>query len=254
MSKNNKGNVFAIAIMFFLFEYDSQIALSDAVLTHGKLEVSFPRTAVLYLRHPKKTPETMEILLKVPGDSCRYSIPILKINNYSMEKIFEKKLYFLLPFHIFSYENRFPELEKEKEQISWLQQQYGEMIKKMEELVQAGILTEYDRHTILAMAKKVLENIARKYENIKKGVGIIMGGEILEYEAKTILRQGIRIGQEEGIRIGQEEGIRIGQEEGFALAVKISQYLKQHPDTTSKQVAELFSCTVKEIEKVKSIL
>ena len=33
-----------------------------------------------------------------------------------------------------------------------------------------------------------------------------MGGEILEYEAKTILRQGKKIGLEEGQKIGLEKG------------------------------------------------
>ena len=47
------------------------------------------------------------------------------------------------------------------------------------------------------MAGKVVENIARKFENVREGVKSVMGGRVLEYEAKTILRQGIEEGKME---------------------------------------------------------
>ena len=46
------------------------------------------------------------------------------------------------------------------------------------------------------MSNKVLEHIAIKYDSVKEGVKAVMGGKVLEYEAKTIKREGI----EEGIR------------------------------------------------------
>lgn len=38
--------------------------------------------------------------------------------------------------------------------------------------------------------KKVLEHLAKKYSNVKEEVGAIMGGKILDYEAKDILNAG----------------------------------------------------------------
>ena len=49
------------------------------------------------------------------------------------------------------------------------------------------------------MTKIVIENIAAKYEKIKERLGGIMGGKVLEYEAKTILRAGIEQGIEQGM-------------------------------------------------------
>ena len=40
------------------------------------------------------------------------------------------------------------------------------------------------------MTKLVLENIAKKYEKIRKGVNSVMGGAILEHESKTIHNEG----------------------------------------------------------------
>ena len=44
----------------------------------------------------------------------------------------------------------------------------------------------------------VVEHVTEKYENIKKGIGEVMGGKILNYEAKDIYNAG----KSEGIRLG----------------------------------------------------
>lgn len=49
------------------------------------------------------------------------------------------------------------------------------------------------------MEKVFLPVIAEKFENVKKEVKKAMGGQILEYEAKNILRQGIKQGLEQGL-------------------------------------------------------
>ena len=41
------------------------------------------------------------------------------------------------------------------------------------------------------MSNKVLEHKAVKYKSIREGVRSVMGGKVLEYEAKTIKREGI---------------------------------------------------------------
>ena len=58
------------------------------------------------------------------------------------------------------------------------------------------------------MSNKVLEHIAAKYKSIKEGVKSVMGGKVLEYEAKTIKREGIKEGLEEGLKEGIKEGIK----------------------------------------------
>ena len=58
------------------------------------------------------------------------------------------------------------------------------------------------------MSNKVLENIARKYDSVRKGVKAVMGGKVLEYEAKTIREKGIEEGMEKGVEKGIEKGIR----------------------------------------------
>ena len=54
---------------------------------------------------------------------------------------------------------------------------------------------------ICEMSERVITKLAVKYESIRKEVTSIMGGKVLEYEAKDILRKGIK----EGIEVGKLE-------------------------------------------------
>lgn len=49
------------------------------------------------------------------------------------------------------------------------------------------------------MSNKVLEHIAARHNFVREGVRAVMGGKLLEYEAKTIKREGIEQGIEQGI-------------------------------------------------------
>lgn len=84
-----------------LFEYDSQIALDESEITEETLTVTFPNTAVLYLRTRKKTPDKMKYVIVTPGGTVQYDIPVMKMQSYSPEDIFEKQLLMLIPFYIF---------------------------------------------------------------------------------------------------------------------------------------------------------
>ena len=85
---------------------------------------------------------------------------------------------------------------------------------RLEREVTEGHISAYYRRTILDMSKKVLENIAAKYKNVQKGVNDIMGGKVLEHEGKTILNEGIAIGE----ALGEERGRR---EEKFDTARRL---------------------------------
>ncbi len=97
-----------------LFEYDAQIALDEGEVTEETLTVTFPNTAVLYLRTYNKTPDKMKYVIVTPGGIVQYDVPIMKVQAYSLDDIFEKRLLMLIPFYIFSHESRLPEYNKDE--------------------------------------------------------------------------------------------------------------------------------------------
>lgn len=191
-----------------LFEYDTQIALDEGEIEGNILTVTFPHTAVLFLRCNQSTPDTMRIRMITPGGSVVYDIPVMKSKQYPLEEIFEKNLLFLIPFYIFSYENRFAEYERDEKKMGALEQEYEQIKNRLEELQNQGVVNEYTRRTIIEMSNKVVEHIASKFKRIREGVQSVMGGKVLEHEAKTIRNEGILLGRKEGREEGREEGIK----------------------------------------------
>ena len=63
-------------------------------------------------------------------------------------------------------------------------------MKRLETLKGSDIINEFTRRAIIDMTKEVARHLAERYTNVKKGVESIMGGKILNYEAKDILNRG----------------------------------------------------------------
>ena len=177
-----------------LFEYDAQIALDEGTLTKETLTVTFPNTAVLYLRTYKKTPDKLNYVIITPGGTVQYDIPIMKVQTYSLNTIFEKHLFMLIPFYIFSHEKNFKVYNSNEQRLAELKAEYRSILERLDKLEQEGIIGAFDKRTIIELSNDVIQEISQKYKNIQKGIGDIMGGALIETEARTILNQGIHQG------------------------------------------------------------
>lgn len=173
-----------------LFEYDAQIALDEGEVINEILTVTFPNTAVLYLRNYKKTPDKMRYVIKTPGGTIEYDVPIMKVQEYTLEDIFSKGLLLLIPFYIFSHEKNFKVYNSNEQRLAELKAEYRSILERLNKLEQEGIIGAFDKRTIIELSGDVIREIAQKYEKVQKGVGGMMSGALLETEARTILNRG----------------------------------------------------------------
>ena len=174
-----------------LFEYDAQIALDEGEVTEETLTVTFPNTAVMYLRAYKKTPDKMKYVIITPGGTVQYDVPIMKVQSYSLDEIFEKRLLMLIPFYIFSHEKSFSEYNNNEQKLEELKAEYRIILERLDDLEKQGIIGAFDKRTIIDLSSDVINEIARKYENVQKGIGAMMRGPLIQTEARTILNRGI---------------------------------------------------------------
>ena len=215
-------------ILIRIFEYAAQIALDNGVVVGEKLTVEFPHSAIMYLRSKKSASRLMEVAVKTPGGEVSYIIPVLHVKDYSMEDIFRKKLYFLIPFFIFNMENELPEINASQDRLERLKGFYADIIVKLEDLVLKEELTEFSYLEIRDMTNRVIQNLAKNYESIRKGLGDIMGGKVIETEISKIRR---KAREEEAIAI-VENMLRKGK--------------------TPEEIAELCNYALSDIEIVQS--
>ena len=97
-----------------------------------------------------------------------------------------------------------------------------------------------------------------KYKKIKEGLGGIMGGKVLEYEAKTILRTGMERGMEFGIERGMEKALV------FMVVKKIKKgkgidVISEELEEDKERIAKIFNAAMEtapgyDIDKICDVL
>jgi hypothetical protein len=218
-------------IIIRIYQYDSQIALYNGEFRDGVLEVKFPYAGILFLRSNSSTPDKYTIKITTPSGSLPYDVQVMKVKSYTLDEIFEKKLLLLIPFYIFNYEDGFKGIENDEDKLNTLKNTYADIRKTLDDMSLSGEIDEYTKCTICEMSEKVIESIALKHEKIKKEVTEVMGGQVLDYEAKNILNkgisQGISQGIIQGISQGEKQGIPKGENKLATLINKLIEDKRQ---------------------------
>ncbi len=166
-----------------MYEYDTHIALSYPIYSGSKLELNYPRSAVLYLQNNKNIPEYLTCTLHLPDDTvCEYRVPTLKVQSYSLEEIKSKHLSILIPFLPLRFRK-----EIQKENISYenimnrLTSFLEEIILILREEVASGLISNECCETILFLLQKSLIRVTQPKPDLQKEV-LRMTAPILELE------------------------------------------------------------------------
>ena len=170
-----------------MIEYDFAAALEFAEKENGKYRIYFPQSCVLYLRG-KNGPDFLEMELVMPeGQSMDYRVPVVRVERYTSDVIFQKKLLFLLPFYIIRYEKSVKEIDEDDGILQELMEEYriiGERLE--EELLNEGKEKEY--RDLIGLIGRIADYIFKESPRAKKGIGEAMGGQVLELESERLER------------------------------------------------------------------
>lgn len=173
-----------------MIEYDFAIAVENAEKQGRRYRIEFPRSCVLFLRSSGNTPDYLEADVIFPDEKTHvYSIPAIKMADYTKDHIFEKNLLMLLPFYIMRYEKKKHDMRKNLELLQILLDEYDEIRINLEkELTETGKAELYTNLTKLIV--KIADHIFEKEEDIRKGIGDVMGGKVLELESERLKAEG----------------------------------------------------------------
>ena len=173
-----------------MIEYDFAIAVENAEKQGRRYRIEFPRSCVLFLRSSGNTPDYLEADVIFPdGKTHVYSIPAIKMADYTKDHIFEKNLLMLLPFYIMRYEKKKHDMRKNLELLQILLDEYDEIRINLEkELTETGKAELYTNLTKLIV--EIADHIFEKEEDIRKGIGDVMGGKVLELESERLKAEG----------------------------------------------------------------
>ena len=218
-----------------MFEYDTSIAMEGAARTADGLEVRFPRSGVIYLRKGPKSPEEVRIVAQAPGEhDWKYRVRAASVVDLTLDELFDKFLLILIPFHLFAHERRLAHYNEDDEALAGFLEECAGIRDRLEELALSGEIDEYTKRTLVDMTSRVAEHMARKFNRVVEGVRQVMGGQVLEYEARTIRDNALAEGEATGIAKGQLE----------TLAKLVSRR-----SITVEEAAEVAGMTVEEFER-----
>ncbi len=200
---------------------------------HLECESSLPdgRITIRLFEYDAQIADKMKYVIVTPGGTVQYDVPLMKVQTYSLDDIFEKNLLLLIPFYIFSHEKSFPEYNDNEQKLEELKGEYHEILKRLDELERQKVIGAFDKRTIIELSNDVIREIAQKYENVQKGVGEIMGGALIETEARTILNQ------------GKSEGISETKKKTALRMLKIGKL-------TIEEIAECSELSMAEVEQL----
>ena len=169
-----------------MIEYDFAIALDSARKYGRRYRMEFPKSCVLYLRSGKNTPDFLKVEVVFPDGKIQvYRIPTVKLDEYTKDKIFEKNLLMFLPFYIMRYEKKGHDFNNNPELFQTLLNEYEEIRVNLEkELTETGKSELYTDLTKLIV--KIADYIFREEDEVRKGLGDIMGGKVLELESERL--------------------------------------------------------------------
>lgn len=211
-----------------MIEYDFAIALENVSRENRKIRIKFPHSCVLYLRG-KSGAEELEIEILMPdGRIVEYRVPVIWVEEYTRNEIFQKNLLLLLPFYVIRYEKQLKKLEK-------LLEEYRGIEKCLEEsLLNQGREEIY--RDLIDLIIRIADYIFRKTETIRKGVGEIMGGRVLELPSERLIQQGI------------EQGIELGEEK---QSYRIARAMLEDGELSLEKISCLTGLNMEELEKIQ---
>ncbi len=79
------------------------------------------------------------------------------------------------------------EYNNNKHKLKALDTEYPYILIKLDKLEQEGIIGAFDKRTIIELSNDVVKELTKKYKNVQKGIGDIMGGALIETEARVIV-------------------------------------------------------------------
>ena len=169
-----------------MIEYDFRIALDGALRAGGSCEMSFPHSCVLYLRHGRTSPEELKVKVNLPdGGVFWYRTPVVKVQEYTREEIFEKRLLFFLPYYVMRYEKQFCRIEEDEGRLAELRREFEAILRG---LVRDGD-EELPRADLMELILRVVDHMLGAESRIRREVHEVMGGRVLELYSERLRRE-----------------------------------------------------------------
>ena len=114
-------------ILIRMFKYDIMSSKRETDEKSYKLTINMPRSALLALVKDGNPPEYMTYEIETADGSVSYKVPVIRMSDYTLDKIFERKMYYLIPFYFFNVRKEFVRYNSDEVGLKEFQKLYSEI-------------------------------------------------------------------------------------------------------------------------------
>lgn len=212
-----------------MFRYDTSAAIAHGIRKGRRYQVAYPQSAVLYLRGSRETPDYLEVdVTFMDGFKHTYRIPAIKAYEYTKNEIFEKDLFFLLPFYVLRYEKQKKEIAGDERRLRMLLDEYDDICMQLEKKTESGYESLYT--DLINLMIQIVDHVFAEEETVKGRFKDNMGGKVLELESERLLRTGKAEGKAEGEQRSQlleQKMVADGRIEDLVKSTQNAEYRAQ---------------------------
>ncbi|MCM1261670.1 MAG: hypothetical protein NC313_03030 [Butyrivibrio sp.] len=180
-----------------MIEYDFRIAIEETrnILTNELKKklgernkepfiFRFPQSCMVCVRPGIEKKDVLKLQIVMPsGENVLYEVPVLQVQNFSKEEMFQKRLLILIPFYVLRYEK---DIKAGKNEILGKLKGEYEYIKKQLTIEGNSINEPRLYYELAVLTQRILDYVGKENEDYKERMGNIMGGVILELESDKI--------------------------------------------------------------------
>ena len=169
------------SIFIRIAQYATAHAFAHVLELEDGAEIEVPHSAVVFLRSDSVDIRDFKIYIKYPKGRVSYDVPVLRIKDYDLDAIFEKKLLLLLPFFVFNITDKeLDEMDRDVTKFDRLKGILDDVYVRLQDLMDSEELDGNQTGTIMLYIRDVLDKLTGKRKNVRKGVEDYMGGYIIE--------------------------------------------------------------------------
>ena len=157
-------------IVFRVFEYGFGHAYKNRIIERGGESMIFPQPCIVYLDEGKREslPDEYTIILQFKNQGeFIYKVPVVKLQNISLQELNDKKLIVLLPFLLLKLRRKIEKI-RTKESLNELQNLVmNDIIESIHKNETIGNISRTDALDLIDLTTKLYMKIYSKYEELE---------------------------------------------------------------------------------------
>lgn len=158
-------------------EHGCVIAEENAKMTPEEIIITIPNSGIIFLRPDDRILKKYTVISESPQRSeISYGIPTLQMKDYSIDRLFERKLLILIPFYFFRYVNEFEKIDSDEELLGKMENEVMDINTRLEAMKAKNELTAVQKQVVQELLLRVTDSLTENYRNVRKMVDTEMSG------------------------------------------------------------------------------